>query len=405
MPFFQRTPLSLLNLTSQPSRAIVSVMGVGFALLLIFMQLGFRGAVGNTAAIVYGKLKGQLVMRSPDYVHLYEPRWIDRDWMNMVAAHPDVDSVDPFFIVLQRWQNPIRVEGCKAAPPDGSFRTVGMMAMELDRPVIGIEELRDKLHLIQSPDTMLVDRATRAEYGPSNCKRFTDDDISKTAELAGETTRIVGTFQLGTGLATNGAVLINDLEFGKRARMDVRHRASLGLVSLKKGANPEEIRDNIVQWLQAKDARADLSLQILTMEEQRQWEKSRWLNETPIGMIFSMGVVLAFIIGSAIVYMVLATEVASRLPEYATLKAMGYSPWFLAMSVLKQAWLLALFGYIPALIASMILYEITVRMSGIPTFMTVPRSAGVFLLSFLMCTMSGLLAIRKLWKAEPASLF
>jgi len=405
MLLFRRTPISLLNLISQPTRAIVSVMGVAFALLLIFMQLGFRGAVGNTATIVYGKLKGQLVMRSPDYVHLYEPRMFDRSWMNMVATHPDVESVDPFFIMLQRWQNPIRNEGCVNAPPEGSFRTVGMMAMQLDRPVLAVEELRDKLDLLKTPDTMLVDRATRGEYGPENCKRFSDLDKGKVTELGNRLTKIVGTFKLGTGLATNGAVLINDLEFGLRSGVDVRRRVSLGLVTLKPDRDPSKVLDSIVQSLKQSDSRSEMAVQILTMDQQRQWERNRWLTETPIGMIFSMGVVLSFIIGSAIVYMVLATDVSSRLAEYATLKAMGYSPFFLAASVLQQAWFLSLFGYLPAFVASMILYQITSSLSGIPTFMTWERAVGVFGLSLLMCTLAGLLAIRKLWKAEPASLF
>jgi len=405
MLVFRRTPISLLNLISQPTRAIVSFTGVAFALLLIFMQLGFRGAVGNTATIVYGKLKGHLVMRSPDYVHLYEPRMFERFWMNKVASHPDVESVDPFFIMLQRWQNPIRNQGCLQAPPDGSFRTVGMMGIQLDRPVLNLKELDGKLDLLQAPDTMLVDRSTRAEYGPEDCKRFSDLDVGKTTELGNRSTRIAGTFQLGTGLATNGAVLVNDLEFGLRSGADVRHRVSLGLVELKPNRNPSKARDSIVQYLNESDLRSESAVQILTMEEQQQWERNRWLTETPIGMIFSMGVVLSFIIGSAIVYMVLATDVSSRLAEYATLKAMGYSPFFLAISVLKQAWLLSLFGYVPALIAAMSLYAITSSLSGIPTFMTWERAFGVFGLSLLMCTSAGLLAVRKLLKAEPASLF
>jgi putative ABC transport system permease protein len=92
----RRTPIALLNLLSQPTRAAVSVLGVAFALVLIFMQLGFRGAVGNTANIVYGRLVGDLVVRSPDYVHLYEPRTIEKSWLNMLASHPDVEQVDPF---------------------------------------------------------------------------------------------------------------------------------------------------------------------------------------------------------------------------------------------------------------------------------------------------------------------
>lgn len=402
---FRRTPISLLNLISQPTRAIVSVLGVAFALLLIFMQLGFRGAVGNTATIVYGKLRGDLVMRSPDYVHLYEPRTFDRTWMNLVAAHPDVERVDPFFIMLHRWQNPARNEQCSKAPPDGSFRTVGMMGVQIDRCVIKLDELTDKLDLIKDPDAMLVDRATRAEYGPENCKRFSDEDISKTAELGGRVTRIAGHFQLGTGLATNGAVLLSDVAFGKRSGLDVRNRVSLGLVVLKEGRDPETVRKSLHRWMTEHDPRSELAVQLLTMEDQKLWERKRWLNETPIGMIFSMGVVLSFIIGAAIVYMVLATDVASRLPEYATLKAMGYAPMYLAQTVLRQAWLLALFGYVPAFVAAYLLYQITSGLSGIPTFMTLQRAIGVFGLSVLMCTLAGLLAIRKLLKAEPASLF
>ena len=104
MLVFRRTPISLLNLISQPTRAIVSVTGVAFALLLIFMQLGFRGAVGNTATIVYGKLKGQLVMRSPDYVHLYV--WI------------------PFSSCCNDGKIPFATKGaCKLLPMDPSERS------------------------------------------------------------------------------------------------------------------------------------------------------------------------------------------------------------------------------------------------------------------------------------------
>jgi hypothetical protein len=47
-----------------------------------------------------------------------------------------------------------------------------MMGMQLDRPVIQSAELSGKLDAIQDPNSMLVDRATRAEYGPENCKKF-----------------------------------------------------------------------------------------------------------------------------------------------------------------------------------------------------------------------------------------
>ncbi len=63
--------------------------------------------------------------------------------------------------------------------------------------------------------------------------------------------------------------------------------------------------------------------------------------------------------------MVLANDVANRLPEYATLKAMGYSGRFVAGVVLRQAWLLAIFGYIPAVLLAFALYSVTANLAGI----------------------------------------
>ena len=402
---WRRTPVALLNLLSQPARTLACVLGVSFALLLIFMQLGFRGAVANTANIVYDKLEGDLVLRSPDYVHLYEPRMFDRSWMRLVQGHPMVERVDPFFIMLMRWQNPPRPSECTKAPPDGSFRTVGMMAMEVDHPVLDVPEIRAQLDKLKSPDALLVDRATRAEYGPSNCKQFSDMDIGSPLELGNRLTHIAGHFQIGTGLATNGAVLLSDVGYSLRSGVDTRERVSLGLVRLRPGVDPQRAKASLIEWLGQRDPRCLQQMQILTMKEQLGWERARWLRETPIGMIFSMGVILSFIIGAAIVYMILANDVSNRLHEYATLKAMGYSHVALARIVLVQSWLLALVSYLPAAAISFLLYELTAGLSKIPTAMTWERVWGVLALALAMCSVSGLMAMVRLWRAEPASLF
>ena len=50
------TPLAWKNLTHQPVRTTISVLGIGFAILLMYMQLGFLGAVGDAATNIYGRL-------------------------------------------------------------------------------------------------------------------------------------------------------------------------------------------------------------------------------------------------------------------------------------------------------------------------------------------------------------
>ncbi len=218
--------------------------------------------------------------------------------------------------------------------------------MRLDKPVINVAEIEPQLAKLANPDWALIDRATRRDYGPKNKKKFGDQDIGLHAELGGLDVEIAGHFLLGTGLATNGAVLLSDVGFAKRTHWDARRLVSLGMVKLKPGVDPNRAAAAINQWLRERDPRATESVVAMARQEVIDWEHRRWLGETPIGIIFQLGAGLAFIVGAAVVYMVLATDVANRLHEYATLKAMGYSASFVANVVLRQAWLLAIFGFI-----------------------------------------------------------
>jgi putative ABC transport system permease protein len=127
--------------------------------------------------------------------------------------------------------------------------------------------------------------------------------------------------------------------------------------------------------------------------------------QTPIGLIFQLGVALSLLVGAAIVYMVLATDVTDRLPEYATLLAIGYSYRYLCTVVLTQAVALGMCGFFVSWGVSEILYRVTESASGIPISMNPARVLGVGLLGMIVCLVSGTLALRKLWKAEPANLF
>jgi len=147
------------------------------------------------------------------------------------------------------------------------------------------------------------------------------------------------------------------------------------------------------------------AVDVLSRAEAMDRERSRWLFQTPIGLIFQLGVAISLLVGAAIVYMVLATDVANRLPEYATLLAMGYSRKYLASIVMTQAVILCFCGFLVAWAAAELLYQLTSYLSGIQVAMNSERVVSVLAMGLAMSCCSGLLALRKLWKAEPASLF
>jgi putative ABC transport system permease protein len=135
------------------------------------------------------------------------------------------------------------------------------------------------------------------------------------------------------------------------------------------------------------------------------YELSYWQTRTTIGFIFTLGTIMGFIVGTVIVYQILYTDVSDHLPEYATLKAMGYADTYLLTVVFQEAILLAIVGFIPSLGLGMFLYANTAKATGLPLAMTAIRALQVLLLTMLMCSISGAIAVGKLRAADPADIF
>lgn len=362
------------------------------AITLMFMQLGFLGAVGDTATVVYQRLPMDVLVRSPDYLHLFEPDSIDESAVFTIAAMAEVAEVRTLDTVLAPWQNPETYE----------TRAIAAIGVDPPRPGVILPELNAKIRRLSSPEFVLVDRASRAEFGPLSGDRFGAADVGQTAEVNGRRVRIVGTFRMGTGLAAAGAMVINREGFRRISPLAHEGRASLLLVRLQPGIEPAAGRDAVAAQLTRGGYR---SLEVLTASEAMWLERLRWYTETPIGLIFAMGVGLAVVVGGVICYMVLSAEVLTKLPEYATLKAMGYSNAFLNRTLLWQSLLMATGAFLPALGISLGLYWLTSELAEVPIRMVAERVVLVAVMSVAMCIAAALIALRKLGRAEPASLF
>jgi len=169
-------------------------------------------------------------------------------------------------------------------------------------------------------------------------------------------------------------------------------------VKLQPGAHPNDVANALRDRLPG-------DVEVLTRADVLGGEIRHWVWETSIGLIFQLGVVVAMVVGTAIVYQVLSSDVTNHLPEYATLKAIGYSSGYLASVVLQQALVLAVLGFVPGLAISAALYALTRTAARIPMDLTLTRVFFVLGLSVLMCTISGLGALRKVRSADPADLF
>jgi putative ABC transport system permease protein len=227
-------------------------------------------------------------------------------------------------------------------------------------------------------------------------------------ELVGRNLTLVGSgFELGFDFGTDGTFIVSDRTFAEWVRRpfalpgtDPLGEVDLGVVRLQAGADEGRVKRDL-QALFAADGDVD----VLTREEIVAREKWFWWTNTPIGFAFGVGVLLGFVVGMVICYQILATDVADHVSEYATLKAIGYPNRYLSLVVLQEALILAAFGFAVGLPATLGLYYLLTDITGLPMRMTPGRGGLILVLTFAMCAGSGLLAVRKVKKVDPADVF
>jgi putative ABC transport system permease protein len=144
---------------------------------------------------------------------------------------------------------------------------------------------------------------------------------------------------------------------------------------------------------------------VITKDEMVEVETRYWRANTPIGFIFNLGMVVGFVIGIVICYQILYTNVRNYLPQFATMKAMGFTNAFLVGVVLQQSLVLAVLGFIPGLGVAHLLFWVVADLTGLLMKLTVWRAAVIFVFTLLMCIASGLIAVRKVVGADPAEVF
>ena len=421
-----KTPLAWKNLTHNRVRTAIGVAGVGFAVILIFMQMGFKGAIRKTATQIYDALDFDLMLRSPAYLHLTEPRSFPRYRIHQATSLPSVIHARPFYLGLSEWQAPV-LHGSRGADASeeeqersGQWRGIITMGTDPSDPVFVEDQkynhIRKEARKLTDSRFVLIDVKSKAEYGPKQGDRFGEEDIGVKTSLGPNRVQIVGTFRLGTGMASNGACLTSPEGYIRACPWQSIDEINFGLLKLDESASTEQVKHHLEKLYGIPPENTDgngyhasqltnADVEILTPEEVRKVEEDRWVHDTPLGQIFNLGVWVAMFVGVAIVYQVLSTDIANMMSEYATLKAMGYSNRYLTVVVLQQSVMLAIMGYIPSLGIARFLYWLVETESGMPMFMTQNIVVNVLLLAIAICVVSGMAALRKLYQADPADLF
>lgn len=381
--------LSWRNLTESPVRLAASVAGASFAVTLMFMEVGFRGALLDSMVAVVRALDGDVFLVGRGLYTLAIPQPFPARRLEQVKAFEGVAAAGPFYVETRRswWRN----------PDDGLPRRIRVLAYPPGDGTLAVAALRRDRDAWSRPDTVMADvLSKRGRYG--------DFARTRASELSGRRFEVVGTFSLGTDFQNDGTLVMSEENFlrlfpDRNGGPESGGPAiDVGVVRTRPDADPDRLRDAL------RDALPPDVL-VLTRRDLVAKEQGFWDKVAPIGTVFSIGVAMGFVVGMAICYQVLYSDVSDRLAEFATLKAMGYTDAWLFGRVVEQALYLALLGYAAGAAVSLLAFRAVHAATGLPMEFRPATAALVLFLTVLMCALSACLAARRLLSADPAQLY
>ncbi|MFI0403421.1 MAG: ABC transporter permease DevC [Cyanobium sp.] len=382
----KRTPLAWLQVSHNPVKLAIGLAGVSFSNLLMFFQLGLLDSIYNSQRKPIERLRADLVMVSAGYSNMGSLQVFDRSRLYQALGVEGVEGVSPLHISRATW----------ITPETRKSFDIYVYGVNLNRPSLAFPELEGQLSRLQPLRNALFDRSSKKQYGPIASELKSNGLVN--VEVNQKQLRIIDTFSLGSTFAADANLIVGDNTFYFLFPEKNPNKIEMGLIQLKPGSDPLAVQ-RALQPLMTKDVK------VLTRTELSNLELNYWKRNSSVGFIFSLGVLVGFVVGSIIVYQILFGDVMNSLPQYATLKAMGYTDRYVISVVIQQSAILAFVGFIPGVLTSIGLYWLLATVTKLSVFMTTTRALQVLLLTFVMCVGSGALATRKLVQLDPADVF
>ena len=375
-----KVPLAWRILTYDKRRTALALIGIFMAILLVFVELGFFYAVPRGGLLLYDNMRFDLLLISNQYEYQAQPGAFPLSQLERVRSSPDVVEATPIYFGFAKWKS-----GDGDLWPD-----VFMIGFDPASQIFIPESINRQTAVLNRVDTVLVDSSTRPIFGPLDAGRVVQIDDRKAT--------IGGQYVLGTGFMGLGVALTSTANFARLFPQRGSAIVNLGAIRLKAGVDPGHAASDLQKL-------AGAGTKSFTRQELDAHESAYWTTRTSVGIIFGSGLLISLVVGIMIVYQIVSTQVGRLLPQFATLKAIGYRDRSLTATVSAMSLLIVIAGFIPALAAALGLYSLIRQETLLPVMMSEMRLLAVFAAALGMAVISALLSVWVLRRADPADVF
>lgn len=358
-------------------RYLAAVLAVTFSGLLVIVQLALLLGMFSTVSVVIDRSNADLWIgyRNTQSVDLGRP--ISREADARAWAHRGVERVERYVSAY----GDLRRE-------DGVPVSVIINGIDASPPALAFAKLLspDQRALLRAPDAILIDAADTRKLGAR---------IGTVVEINGKRASIVGVVE---GLRAIGGVnVVASFATARTLAPETVNLPTFSLVRLKPSFAADVVAEEI-----ADNARVP-RYSVWTANDFSIRSQTYWLLESGAGIGAGFASMLALLVGLVITSQTLSGAILASIKEFAALRALGVSRGSLRAVVIEQAAWVGLAGLtLTALLTGAVAWlgHVGRIAMSFPWWMLLASATALMGIAVV----SGLLALRPLLQAEPASL-
>ncbi len=357
-------------------RFAVSVLGIAFAVFLMNFQgsllFGFLRAAGELVEATQSDL-----WVSARGVSCFDfPSPLPSGFTALVRGVPGVESVNRMVTSFAEYRK-----------RDGQQQFIALVGAE---PGVGSAFPLPVVHAAETgsePNSVVVDRSSRAllEIG----------ELPAEIEINRRRARVSGMVAGFSSFLGSPYVFTSYRDATRYLGVPAEQPMYL-LLRLRRGYAPSEVR----RELQARLPEVD----VWTRAEFAARSRRYWITQTGAGVGILAAAILGFLVGLVVVSQTIYASTMENLEEFATLKALGASRFFVMRVVLAQALLCGVAGFALGTAAVFpLVRETRAAIAWIFTPWWLPVAAVPPTLA--MCCLAAVLSVRAALSVEPAKVF
>ncbi|WP_204104343.1 MULTISPECIES: ABC transporter permease DevC [Spirulina sp. CCY15215] len=390
---FQKIPIAFLQLQHQKSQTLAAILGIAFSVVLLFMQIGFYSAFLDGFIELPQSFQGEIFLLNTWSREFLTTFTFSSRHLYQTLKFPEVESVTPIYRGMVFWRN--------SQDKTVFHRGIMVLGIPLDSDAIALPGVKENLDKIKAEKMVLFDRKARPNLA------YITQEFQKNGVVVSEINvpgsglfqkiQVKGLFELGANTTIDASLIVSESTFSQLFHRNLND-IDLGIIKLKEGTDINKTIAKLQKYL-------PLDIKVYSKPDFIAYVKEFYEHGTAMGIIFRFALIGSIVVGIVILYQILYQKVSKHLPEYATLKAIGYSHQSLVIIVLEEAFLLAFLGYIPGLILSVLVYDFLAKSTSMSIFMQFNTVLSVLLLTCGICLISASLAVQKLKEVDPVEIF